>query len=158
MKIIVFVMTALLLSGAQATDATANSNTTAQKAAAPASPKPIKDILYARPFTLTKGYRNDWSKEHALVSSGLLVVLEVDPLLVAPRDAAEPVLYAGNTPVQRLNHGDRSGRVIGIVPFASTRSARPELSRSIQLAPHPAVTAVGSCIDDWAKRRLPTRR
>ena len=51
-----------------------------------------------------------------MVSSGTLVVLEVDPALVIPRNTLEPVLYAGNIPVQRLNHGDKSGRVIGIVP------------------------------------------
>jgi hypothetical protein len=83
----------------------------------PHAPVPVKDILYARPFTLQRPYRNDWSKERAVVSSGVLVVLVVDPELVVPRDAAlEPVLYAGNTTVQRLNHGDKSGRVIGIIP------------------------------------------
>lgn len=51
-----------------------------------------------------------------MVSSGTLVVLEVDPALVVPRNTLEPVLYAGNVPVQRLNHGNKSGRVIGIVP------------------------------------------
>ena len=51
-----------------------------------------------------------------MVSSGTLVVLEVDPALVVPRDTLEPVLYAGNIPVMRLNHGHKSGRVIGIIP------------------------------------------
>ena len=51
-----------------------------------------------------------------MVSSGTLVVLEVEPALVVPRNTLEPVLYAGNVPVQRLNHGNKSGRVIGIVP------------------------------------------
>lgn len=82
----------------------------------PSTPAGVKDILYARPFTLQTPYRNDWSKERALVSTGTLVVLDVDPALVVPRNALEPVLYAGNVAVQRLNHGDQSGRVIGIVP------------------------------------------
>jgi hypothetical protein len=51
-----------------------------------------------------------------MVSSGTIVVLEVDPALVVPRDALEPVLYAGNVPVMRLNHGHKSGRVVGIIP------------------------------------------
>ena len=51
-----------------------------------------------------------------MVSSGALVVLDVDPALVVPRNTLEPVLYAGNVPVQRLNHGNKSGRVIAIVP------------------------------------------
>jgi hypothetical protein len=33
-----------------------------------------------------------------------------------PRDSLEPVLYAGNVAVHRLNHGHLSGRVIGIIP------------------------------------------
>ena len=53
----------------------------------------------ARPFTLQTPYRNDWSKERAMVSAGVLVVLEVDPALVVPRDSLEPVLYAGDVAV-----------------------------------------------------------
>lgn len=125
MKILAFVMTALLLLAAQAAAGTKNSIATAQAAAAPLSAKPVKDILYAQPFTLEKGYKNDWSKEREVVSSGVLVVLEVDPTLVEPRDAAEPILYAGNTPVQRLNHGQQSGRVIGIVPGVADLAGSP---------------------------------
>jgi len=84
--------------------------------AVPSTPAPVKGILYARPFTLQTPYRNDWSKERAMVSTGVLVVLEVDPALVVPRDSLEPVLYAGDVTVQRLNHGHQSGRVIGIIP------------------------------------------
>ena len=51
-----------------------------------------------------------------MVSSGTLVVLEVDRAYVVPRNTLEPVLFAGNVAVQRLNQGDKSGRVIGIVP------------------------------------------
>lgn len=125
MKILALVVTALLLLAAQAAAQTKNSNTAAQAPSESASQKPVKDILYAQPFTLVRGYKNDWSKERELVSSGLLVVLEVDPVLVEPRDAAEPILYAGNTPVQRLNHGDRSGRVIGIVPGTADLTGSP---------------------------------
>jgi len=125
MKILALVMTALLLLAAQADVRTKNSNTTAQAPAEPASQKPVNDILYAQPFTLVKGYKNDWSKERELVFSGVLVVLEVNPALVEPRDAAEPILYAGNTPVQRLNHGEQSGRMIGIVPGVADLAGSP---------------------------------
>jgi len=84
--------------------------------AVPATPAPVKGILATRRFTLETPYTNTWSKDRATVSSGVLVVLEVDPALVVPRETLEPVLYAGNVAVQRLNQGDRSGRVIGIVP------------------------------------------
>src|SRR5262249_17856509 len=113
MKTLALVATALLTSAAQ-TIVAANSNTSSQAVASPLTA--VRDILHAQPFTLAKPYRNDWSKDHALVTSGLLLVLQVDPALVAPRNAAEPILYAGNRAVQRLNHGDQSGRVIGIVP------------------------------------------
>ena len=52
-----------------------------------------------------------------MVSTGMLVVLEVDPAYVDPRDAVlGPMLYAGDVTVIRLNYGNRSGRVIGIIP------------------------------------------
>jgi hypothetical protein len=86
------------------------------KRAIPLTPASVKGILYARRFTLETPYLFTWSKERSMVSTGILVVLEVDPALVVPRNELEPVLYAGNVTVHRLNHGDRSGRVIGIVP------------------------------------------
>lgn len=91
----------------------------------PATPAPVQAILYARPFSLSVPYRNDWSRERELVTSGTLVVLAVDPALVVPRNSAEPVLFAGDRPVQRLNHGDRSGRVVGIVPHVTNVSGLP---------------------------------
>ncbi|SRR6266446_4495775 len=84
--------------------------------AAPATPAAVKGILAARRFTLGTPFPYTWTKEHIKVSSGTLVVLEVDPALVVPRDTLEPVLYAGNVPVMRLNHGHKSGRVVGIIP------------------------------------------
>ena len=91
----------------------------------PSKPAPVKNILHAQRFTLERPYRNEWSKDKAMVSTGSLVVLEVDPALVVPRDTLEPVLYAGNVAVQRLNHGDRSGRVIGIVPGSVDLAGTP---------------------------------
>lgn len=82
----------------------------------PATPAPVKDILFAQPFTLETPFINTFSKERARVSNGVLIVVEVNPALVIPRNTLEPVLYAGNVAVQRLNHGEQSGRVIGIVP------------------------------------------
>ncbi len=83
---------------------------------APAEPSPVMDIVYVQPFTLDEGYRHDWSLAREHVTSGTLVVLKVDPELVIPRNAAEPVLYVGNQTAQRLNHGHESGLVIAIVP------------------------------------------
>lgn len=85
-------------------------------AAIPPAPAPVKNILVVRPFKLGRPYVYDWSAQKFKVDSGLLVVLEVDRELVIARDDLEPVLYAGDIPVQRLNHGGESGRVIGIIP------------------------------------------
>ena len=94
-------------------------------AALPPTPAPVKNILLVRPFTLGRPYLYDWSAEKLTVQSGLLVVLEVDPALVVARDSLEPVLYAGDVPVQRLNHGSASGRVIGIIPGNVNLAATP---------------------------------
>src|SRR5262249_60345543 len=60
--------------------------------AIPPTPAPVRDILYSRPFTLGKLYRNDWSKERPMVSAGGLGVPRGDPGLgVSPR-TPEPVL------------------------------------------------------------------
>lgn len=86
------------------------------QASDPATPTPIKSILAARRFTLSTPYQYTWAKEPRMVSTGTLVVLEVDPAYVVPRNSLEPVLFAGNVAVERLNHGHKSGRVIGIIP------------------------------------------
>lgn len=91
----------------------------------PATPAPVKNILFAQPFTLETPFTNTFSKERAVVSNGVLIVVEVDPALVIPRNTLEPVLYAGNVAVQRLNHGERSGRVIGIVPGTINLATAP---------------------------------
>ena len=92
---------------------------------APATPTPVNDILYARRFTLQVPYKYTFSKEQPLVTAGTLVVLQVDPALVARTDQLQPVLYAGDVAVQRLNHGDQSGRVIGIVPGSVNLATAP---------------------------------
>jgi hypothetical protein len=82
----------------------------------PKTPSAVIDIVFARPFTLEKGYTYTWNEERPIVRSGILVVIKVNPDLVIPRNSAEPVLYAGNQTVQRLNHGHKSGHVIAIIP------------------------------------------
>lgn len=79
-------------------------------------PVAVDEIIVAQPFVLEKSYRFDWSAERQDVREGTLVVLKADPELVMPRNALEPVLYAGNKTVQRLNHGAGTGILIGIIP------------------------------------------
>jgi hypothetical protein len=88
----------------------------AESSRVPSTPVAVQRILVAQPFTVTTPFQFTWIKNGPMISSGTLVVLEVDKALVVPRNALEPVLYAGNSPVMRLNHGHLSGRVLGIVP------------------------------------------
>ena len=88
-------------------------------------PQSVIDIERIQPFQLEQSYKNDWRRDRQEVRSGLLVVLKVDPDLVTPTNALEPVLYAGNQTVQRLNHGHESGYVIGIIPGQIDLSKEP---------------------------------
>lgn len=88
-------------------------------------PRPVIDIERIQPFRLEKSYKYDWRLDQPEVRSGLLVVFRVDPELVMPRNVLEPVLYAGNQTVQRLNHGHESGFVIGIIPGQIDLSKEP---------------------------------
>jgi hypothetical protein len=76
----------------------------------------VDELLAVQPFVLEQGYKFDWSAEVPDVRAGTLVVLKVDPDLVQPRNAPEPILYAGDRTVQRLNRGAGTGVVIGIIP------------------------------------------
>lgn len=82
----------------------------------PATPASVDDVVYAAPFVLEQGYVSDWRLERPMVTRGHLVVFRVAPDLVYPRQTAEPVLYAGDQTVERLNVGYPSGYVVAIVP------------------------------------------
>lgn len=98
---------------------------TAAPPAIPFTPAPAQDILFAQPFTLSEGYAYGWSKERPTVTSGQIVVFQVNPDLVYPRQTAEPVLYVGATSAERLNVGYTSGRVVAIVPDAIGNDGKP---------------------------------
>lgn len=82
----------------------------------PPTPAPVLDVVYARPFTLEKGYEFTWRKEKPTVREGFILVLKVEPALVYPRQTAEPVLYASDTTVERVNVGYGSGHVVALLP------------------------------------------
>lgn len=89
------------------------------------TPAAVLDVLEIQPFRLKVGYDFAWLESRPHVSDGLLVVLKVDPSLVVPRNSGEPVLYAGDRTVQRLNRGNGSGAVIGIIPGDIDLAAEP---------------------------------
>ena len=82
----------------------------------PPTPAAVDGLVQACKFTLQEGYKHLWSKDQPMVTSGYLLVIEVDPKLVFARQVAEPVLYVGNQTAERLNIGYESGHVIAIVP------------------------------------------
>lgn len=82
----------------------------------PETPAPVEDVVYARTFTLEKGYRFSWTREDIILTKGTLLVLKVDPALVISRQLAEPVLYVGDQSAERVNIGQESGYVIAVVP------------------------------------------
>lgn len=111
----------LIISGCQSV----NQSTKPTTAASFFKPQPIIDIAHVQPFRLERSFKYDWRRDRMDVRSGLLVVFKVDPDLVTPMDALEPVLYAGNHTVQRLNHGHESGFVIAIIPEQIDLSKEP---------------------------------
>jgi hypothetical protein len=92
----------------------------------PTTPLAVQRILVAQPFTLQTPYTDDWNEKRPQVYSGTLVVLAVNGAYLVPRNATVgPVLYAGDTPVKRLNHGHQSGRVIALLPDTVNLSTAP---------------------------------
>lgn len=83
------------------------------------------EVVRIQPFELQKSYPFDWRKERPQVKAGLLVVFRVDTSMVRPTNMAEPVLYAGNHTVQRINQGYGSGFVVGIIPAEIDLSREP---------------------------------
>lgn len=116
-----------MASGCHAQSATmrADRGAASEPGAAPATPAAVAEIVAVQPFRLREGYRYTWLKEAPVVSAGVLVVLKVDPAYVTPRNAGEPVLFAGDVTVQRLNQGHRSGHVVGIIPGEVDLAAAP---------------------------------
>lgn len=87
-----------------------------RQSAIDADHRAIRELVYAVPFRVEKGFVHEWRRERPLISAGYLLVLAVDPEYVRPRETAEPVLYAGDQTLERVNHGFDSGRVVAILP------------------------------------------
>jgi hypothetical protein len=101
------------------------------------TPSAVIDVVYVQSFSLREGYTHYWREEKPFVKTGTLVVFKVNPGLVYPRNAAEPVLYVGNQTAERLNFGNDSGFVVAIVPgevdLSKSRAwfGRPELPERV---------------------------
>jgi hypothetical protein len=74
-------------------------------------------LLVARPFTLSEPYTHWYRSEQPSISSGVLLVLEVqDRSLIHPRQGYQPVLQVGTETAEPLNLGELSGHVVALVP------------------------------------------
>ena len=89
-----------------------------------AVPIAVDGLLLAQPFTLERGYWHTWSASRPWVQNGCLLVLEVDPDVLTPRQSAQPVLYVNKQVAERVNVGYGSGRLVVIVP-GMVESERP---------------------------------
>lgn len=112
---------------AAATRGRAAAQKTRSPAVAPVRTGPVRSLVLARPFTLEKPYEHGWRLEKPSVSAGWLLVLEVDPSYVEPRQIPMPVLLFGDQTVECVNFGQDSGRVIAIVPAPADGRGQPVL-------------------------------
>lgn len=104
-----------LLNSAESAALESESNS-AQQSGADTQGSGVYGVVAAAPFRLKNGYRHDWSAENPYVNGGWLVVLLVEPSMVHPRQTQEPVLMGGKMPLERINQGEQSGHVVGILP------------------------------------------
>jgi len=91
----------------------------------PPTPAAVDGILLAQSFILDEPYEHSWQAERPMVASGMLLVLEVNPDLVLPRQTLEPVLYVGDVTAERVNNGYPSGKVVAIVPGPVNLTSAP---------------------------------
>jgi hypothetical protein len=87
----------------------------------------VRRIVSVQPFVVEKPWTHVWRAEQPSYDAGYLVVLEVDSALVEPKQTEEPVLYAGDETVERINHGFESGRVVAIIPSPRGKDGAPSL-------------------------------
>ena len=84
--------------------------------------KGVIESSLVTPFKLDTAYRTTFRKDQPEVTTGYVVVFEVDKEKANMTALAHPVLYAGTLDgqttgvVERLNKGYDSGRVVGIIP------------------------------------------
>jgi hypothetical protein len=84
----------------------------------------VRGLLSARPFTVAQPYAHAWRREKPAVSGGWLLVLDVDPAMTEPHQAAMPVLLVGNETAECVNSGQPSGHVVVVVPTPELDLAR----------------------------------
>jgi hypothetical protein len=90
-----------------------------------ALPVAAHDLLALRAFSLEGERDYPWMRDHPPIREGVLLALEVEPALAAPRQVEQPVIYVGDVPAERLNSGWPSGRLLLLVPGEPDLSELP---------------------------------
>jgi hypothetical protein len=93
----------------------------------PTEPRSVVDLVSAQPFRLEQGYAHLWRAEQPIVSTGFLLVFEVEEVFTTPRNTLESVLYVGEQTAERLNWGTGSGRVVALVPTPPGSDGTPTI-------------------------------
>jgi hypothetical protein len=73
-------------------------------------------LLYAQPVTLEEPTTYLMRADQPVVSAGYLVVVQTNPAILPVRQAHNPILFAGDMPVERINGDDEPRVFIGFVP------------------------------------------
>ncbi len=95
--------------------------------AIPPTPTAVRELVYARPFTLTASYQHEYRKDRPLVDAGYIVVLRANNDLLFPRQVAMPILMVGNQTAEPMNVGYASGTLVAIVPASKKADGSVDL-------------------------------
>ena len=114
------------------------------------------ELLCARRFVLDHAYSSAMRSDRPLVSAGYLVVVEADQELTVPRQGLGPVLFVGEWPVEVLNSGRGSGRVVAIVPVPLDLQASPIFYAVPDLLPESLPPSTARALAGAAGAALPT--
>lgn len=93
----------------------------------------VQGVLWAQPVHFATPHPYPWQKGHAPLTAGTVLVLQVDPDRVVPRQVNVPVLYVGPSPAELINTGWPSGRLLVLVPGEINVAAVPAWFGSTEL-------------------------
>ena len=84
--------------------------------ALPATPSAATRLLHVSQFEIAEPFPFTWHADRLPVERGTILVIEVAPELIRPRQTAEPVLYVGDQPAWRAGGYNPAGIVVAFVP------------------------------------------
>jgi nucleotide-binding universal stress UspA family protein len=88
-------------------------------------PLPADALVAARAFALDEPRPYPWMADHPPIQRGLLLAVDAQPALCLPRQVAEPVVYLGAVPAERLAADWEEGRLLLLVPGEPDPAALP---------------------------------